>query len=138
MVMLWNVRSLTSNLKLHFILQTLVDKEIGIACITESWLSPEQGHNHTLAVIKSFGFKISFTSRSNRRGGGISVLMKNNINCSTVTHSSDYVSFEWHDVRIHGQTNYCVLCIYRKQEYSMLIFLEEFSRYLLLICLNTQ
>ena len=60
----------------------------------------QNSHNHTLAVIKSFGFKISFTSRSNRRGGGVAVLMKNNINFSTVTHSSDYVSFEWHGVRI--------------------------------------
>ena len=50
--MLWNVRSLVNNLKFHFITQTLADNDIHIACITESWLSPDQGHSHTISEIK--------------------------------------------------------------------------------------
>ena len=72
--MLWNVRSLGNNLKHHFVQQTLEDQNIDIACITETWLSPDFGQDHTLSEIKNFGFNISSTSRKGRRGGGVAIL----------------------------------------------------------------
>ena len=79
-LLLWNVRSLTNNLKVHFILHTLHDNKIDVACITETWLSPELGHNHTnISIIKSRGYNITFDSRSDRNGGGVAFLLKSNI-----------------------------------------------------------
>ena len=135
--MLWNVRSLVNNLKIQFILQTLRDQNIDITCITESWLDPDQGHNHSLAIIKSYGFQVSFTPRKNRTGGGVAVLMKKSVKYTEVKHSFMYTSFEWHGVRIVGSTCYTILCVYRKQEFSMLLFLEELSDYLLALCTDT-
>ena len=68
-VMLLNVRSLANNLKLHFILQTIEDNNIDITCVTESWLN--EGHDHTLAILNMFGYDLSHTIRSNKRGGAV-------------------------------------------------------------------
>ena len=121
------MRSLGNNLKIHCILQTLLDRDILIACITESWLQ-ENGKEHTVAIIKSFGFELSLTCRKNRSGGGIALLVNNSIKFKQVQAPLCFDSLEWNAIRIIGRNcNYIVLCIYRKQEYSMNTFLEDFS-----------
>ena len=93
--MLWNVRSLSNNLKLNFVQQTLEDNDIDIACITETWLSPDYGQNYTVSELQSFGFKISLTSRKNRTGGGVGILVKKSIKFSSLKYTEQYSSFEW-------------------------------------------
>lgn len=125
--MLWNVRSLGNNFKLHCVMQTICDKNISVACITESWL-PDKGHDHTTSIIKSMGYNVSLTCREDRTGGGVAILVKHPIKFTKVRRSLYFNSLEWNGVRIAGGiTNYLVLCIYRKQEISMVSFLEELS-----------
>ena len=64
-LLLWNVWSLCGNLKFHFILQTMKDADIHIACITESWLT--EGHDHIVANIEKLGYKISHYFRADKR-----------------------------------------------------------------------
>ena len=136
--MLWNVRSIANNLKVHFVPQTLKDSNIDIACITETWLDPEQGHNHSIGIIESYGFTLSHTPRKNRKGGGVAFLLRSNINFTPIKRYANYNLLEWHGIRIFGNiTSYRLLCIYRKQEISMKIFLEEFAHFLLSFCSST-
>ena len=114
-------------MKIHCILQTLRDKNVSVACITESWLQ-EKGHDHTVAIIKSFGFSVSLSCRKDRTGGGIATLVKNPIKFTEINTNISFDSLEWNAIRITGHLcNYFILCIYRKQEFSMASFLEEFS-----------
>ena len=131
------MRSLANNLKIHFVLQSLQDKDVDIACITETWLSPELGHNHTISIIESFGYNISFTARKGRKGGGVAFLLKSNLKFAPIKPMCNYTSFEWHGIRLIGRISaYRLLCIYRKQEFTMKIFLEEFSHFLLSFSTN--
>ena len=119
--MLWNVRSLVNNLKFHFITQTLADNDIHIACITESWLSPDQGHSHTISEIKKLGWNISFTARKSKAGGGVVLLLKNFLKFKPLNDSFHFESLEWNGIRVFGlRVTYCILCIYRKQEIFIL------------------
>ena len=136
--MLWNVRSLVNNLKFHFITQTLKDNDIHIACITESWLSPDQGHNHTISEIKKLGWNISFTDRKLRTGGGVVILLKSFLKFKPINKCLIFSSLEWNCVRVFDQkVTYCVLCIYRKQEISMITFTQDLLTLLISVCGDT-
>ena len=122
-------------------METLKDNDIHLACITESWLSPEQGHDHTLFVIQSYGFNISYTSRVDQRGGGVALLVKKGIKYTTLKLKNSigpFLSFEWNGIRIlGGKIMYRILCIYRKQEVSMETFIHELDVLALYFSYNT-
>ena len=129
---LWNVRSISGYLKLHFVQQTLEDKNTDIACITETWLNPYEGHKHILSELNKFGYNVSFRSRKARKGGGVAFLIKKHIKFSRVFKNTlQYNSFEWNGIRVYSpKTTYCILCIYRKQEISFLQFHADLSELL--------
>ena len=132
------MRSLTNNLKIHFILHTLKDSNVDIACITETWLSPELGHEHTISIIKKWGYNIAFEARKNRTGGGVAFVLKPHVKYVALKHYNDYVSFECHGIKVTGDiASYRFLCIYRKQEVSMRTFLDEFLHFMESFCSNT-
>ena len=57
------------------------------------------------------------------------------IKFSSLKYTEQYSSFEWNGIRVFGvATTYCIICIYRKQEVSMLIFLDDLSDLLTSIC----
>ena len=134
-LVLWNVCSLANNLKLHFILQTLTDSKIDIACITESLLT--EGHAHTASVLKSFGFNLTHTFRAKRKGGGVVFILKNNFTFKKIYTQLKFDSFEWHGLRLFTKQVYRMLCIYRKQEFPIAIFLTEVTELMSVLCNNT-
>ena len=133
--MLWNVRSLSNNLKFYFVLQTLIDSDIHTACITETWLN--NGHDHILALLDSYGFSISHSFRASRKGGGVAILVKKELKLKKLTRNLVFDSFEWHGIRYLSKRTVCVLCIYIKQEFSLILFLEELDKLLTSVCGNT-
>jgi len=134
--LLWNVRSLGNNLKLHFVIQTLVDTNIHIACITESWLN--SGHDHTIAILEAHGFAISHSFRPTRKGGGVAFLVRKGINFKRIIKKLEFDSFEWHGIHCIAKQTTHVICIYRKQEFPMLMFLEELNELMTAICGNSR
>ena len=75
-MLLWNVRSM--NRKVDFIMQYIVDRDIDIACITESWLTDES--NSVTFKIKNYGYNISHKHRNNTSGGGVCLIFKPIVN----------------------------------------------------------
>ena len=122
---LWNVWSVCN--KTDEVMQTLIDSDINLAFITETWLSDDTGN--ITSIIRSYGYQIFHTDRSSR-GGGIAVIYRN-IVCSNFTlplhiHVS-INSFEYHIVRMKktSDENYCIISLYRKQEIPVSEFVEE-------------
>jgi len=122
-------------LKLHFIIQTLLDSDIHIACITESWLN--DGHDHTIAVLNSFGFSISHSFRATRKGGGVAILLRKEMKFKKIVNDAVFDSFEWHGIKYLTRNPICILCIYRKQEFPMALFLQELNNLMTSVCGNS-
>ena len=115
-------------------MQTLSDGDIDIACITESWIT--EGHDHTVFLLNSYGFNISHTYRKTRRGGGVAILVRNTIKFKSIPRNGEYASFEWHGIKYLAKRAVSIICVYRKQEVSMGVFLEELNELLTAICCN--
>ena len=117
--------SVTKRSKL-LVMESLCDLDTDIAFITESWLDDET--SLTTAIIKSYGFQICHTYRTGR-GGGVAILYRN-FDCQTLALpwyiSSSISSFEYHVVKIKSLPfSYCAICVYRKQEIPVYLFIEE-------------
>ena len=65
----WNVQSICN--KVDLIMSVLVDNNIDLAFITETWLSSQS--NSITAHIKSYGFDLVHVFRE-ERGGGVGIL----------------------------------------------------------------
>ena len=57
-IRIWNVRSVAKDEKLEGLLQILEDRNIYIACITETWFDRKNGK--FTKSIKDYGFAIIF------------------------------------------------------------------------------
>ena len=79
---LLNARSLSANLPI--ILQYITDYKFSIVAITETWLNSQD--TVTTASLEALNYKLFSKSRNDdRRGGGIMLLVKYNINIISET-----------------------------------------------------
>ena len=134
---LWNARSLTN--KTHAVTDLVVDNNLDILVITESWLTGDSNRDgHTLANLKSCLPNYDFVHRPRKssRGGGIFVLYKSTA-CCTVNTNKDFSSFELLDLTINITPSSVVrlYCIYRppsstRNNVSGSTFLDEFLTFL--------
>ena len=73
-IFVWNVWSALNSEKLTDLLLLLEDKNIQVACITETWFDSITA-NFT-ALIKERGFEIVHSVREGKRGGGTAIIYK--------------------------------------------------------------
>ena len=126
--LLWNVRSI--NNKTDYVMQYLIDSDIDIACITETWLTDTE--NHTTFRLKSYGYQIVHKHRLNGKGGGVGFIYKPNLTLRVIKHDKNYESFEYYCVTVSSSTiarKLAVACVYRKQEVKFDVFYSEFSAF---------
>ena len=120
----WNVRSMVN--KIDELLCVFADNDIDIACISETWLSSQA--NSVTAIIKSAGFNISHCFRE-KRGGGTAILWRDNlekqIHC--ITNLKSFDTFQYQCVTFRGKFKMVILCIYRLQETSFKLFLNDLN-----------
>ena len=109
-------------------LQILQDNDIELCFIAETWLKAQ--NTPITALIKDAGFTITHFNRSNRQGGGVAIISKQN-------HVSKYekvLKFNTFECIIesfkiqHCQFNLTIVLIYRPAHHDENIspFLEEF------------
>lgn len=72
-----NARSVRN--KRNSVIKLICDNDPNCVIITEHWLSQEEAD---LFNIDNFR-KVAFTARKNRRGGGVLILLRNDLNCAT-------------------------------------------------------
>ena len=88
--------------------------------------------------LKKLGWNISFTARKSKAGGGVVLLLKNFLKFKPLNDSFHFESLEWNGIRVFGlRVTYCILCIYRKQEISMIIFVQDLLTLLNTLCADT-
>ena len=111
-------------------MQYLVDNNISVACITESWLT--DSNDFTTFRIKSYGYSVSHKHRELRRGGGVCFIYKLSNKVIESKSKRIYESFEYHLLELCmpcNDSNIVIICIYRKQEISFTQFHAEFSHF---------
>ena len=112
-------------------MQILSDKDISIACITETWFDSKNGT--FTKRIKNAGFEIHHGYRENKRGGGSAIIYKRGL---TVKHgaasTSEYLSFEFSYVTLTLQSKRKMLLanVYRNQEIPIGTFQNEFTAFM--------
>ena len=127
-VMIWNVWSILNENKLKNFLQILDDNDIKLACVTETWFDSEVGTFSK--VIKDEGYILHHAYRNNRRGGGCAILCRKDIYMKKEEASTEeYNSFEYSSASFNLDSRHklYMICVYRKQEVSYDMFLEELT-----------
>ena len=126
----WNPWSILSETKLQNFLQILADRNVCIACVTESWFDVKNGVFSRL--ITDAGYKLHHAYRTDKRGGGVAIIYKKHLAVKDGDASSSrYLSFEYAFVTLTLQSKrrIVLVCVYRNQEISFASFYEEFSSF---------
>lgn len=120
--MAWNVQSLCN--KVDEVVSILSDNHIEIAFISETWFSNQT--NTTTSLIKLAGFNIAHCFRS-KRGGGVGILWHKNLDkqVKVTRTSSDFSTFQYQSLLFHGKFKITLICLYRLQETSFSLFIQE-------------
>ena len=124
---LFNARSI--NNKTLSIKDYIVERDIDITAITETWLNDT---NSDLAVrnICPSGYSFSHVPRLNRTGGGVGVIYNNTLNI-TRYETVSYTSFEFMELLFqHQSCQYRIVVVYRSPSSNGLplnTFSDEFS-----------
>ena len=111
------------------ILAILLDNNIGLAFISETWLSSQS--NITTSVLKQSGYNISHNFRQ-KRGAGVAIIWNDSLDkqirsCSVNSH---YDTFQYQNVIFNGNFKMNLVCLYRLQETSLPLFFQELNDFL--------
>ena len=120
-----NAQSLVN--KVDEVTQFLLDNQIDIACITETWFSSESGV--ATFVIREAGYEIDHLFRS-KRGGGVAILWKPCIKVRCNLKAESYESFQYKNILLDGTMKINLICIYRLQEVPVSKFMDEIEKLL--------
>lgn len=102
-----NVRSICN--KISDLESFLADSDISILALCETWLD----NSFTDAIITPPGFCIKRKDRCAQRGGGVAVLVSENITCVDVNISSEFNPLEAIAVDIFIPYKIRLVCVYR-------------------------
>ena len=93
---LWNARSMKP--KTHMICD-IIERDIDVMAITESWLSGDNRDDPVLADMRNTlpDYKLFHAARINRRGGGICLFLRKAFNVQ-IHETNNFESFEYMDV----------------------------------------
>ena len=119
-IFIWNAQSLAN--KIDEVMQFLIDNDVDIACISETWLSDES--SMVTFKIKESGYMIDHAYRS-KRGGGVAILWKPQIKLKCNLRSKCYQSFQYKNVLLDGLIKTNLICLYRHQEIATAQFMED-------------
>ena len=130
-MLLWNVQSLNIN-KSHSALEYLLEKQIDIVCLSETWFYDER--NYQTALFEDGNYKVFNRPRVTDTIGGAVCILINNRFKTTQLKRTLYSSFEFVSVvcsvsNMHRQKLKIVL-IYRREAVVFSTFIDEFSSFL--------
>lgn len=122
--MAWNVQSLCN--KVDEVMSIMSDNQIQLAFISETWFSHR--NNTITSRIKSGGYNIAHCFRK-KRGAGVGILWHKDLDKQIkVTHISNVFStFQYQSLIFHGKFKMTLICLYRLQETSFSLFINELN-----------
>ena len=125
-ILLWNVWSILNESKLQNFLQIIDDLKVGVACVCETWFDSRKGVFSRM--IKEKGYKLIHGFREKKKGGGVAILYRENLNVKEGEESTtQYLSLEYVYIIITlpSKRRLILMCVYRKQEIPFSCFFEE-------------
>ena len=106
----------------------VVDHDIDILAITETWLRPGNIDEVDIGTLCPTGYRFFHVPRSYSLGGGVGLLFKETINVNSQI-TDTFESFEYMDARPRCLQGIRILVIYRPPGRSSYdLFYEEFSK----------
>ena len=122
--MAWNVQSLCN--KVDEVISILSDNNIELAFFSETWFSSQE--NTITALLKSAGFDITHFYRK-KRGAGVGILWHKNLDkkIKVIRTTRDFSTFQYQNLFFHGNFKINLICLYRLQETSFSLFIEELN-----------
>ena len=129
-----NIRSLPKNHRKLVTLLNTIETQFTTISLTETWL---QDHNYELYEIE--GYTHVSQLRENKKGGGVSIFVKNNLNSKTREDLNyNCIDFQllWIEIDkidIHTDTNIIMGVVYRKPGSESTAFLEKLTDILTII-----
>ena len=130
-VLYLNARSVSANGKADGIRNDLVEEDIDVCVIMETWLTGDENTDTVVCGnLTPQGYALVHTPRVNQRGGGVAIVCKNSFQVTKQTVTT-YESFEHMEVLLQTGCDCVRLCVvYRPTSLSKPQFLEDFSDYL--------
>lgn len=113
----------------------IISNNIDIMALTETWLGTDTD-NIALADLVQDGFDIYTVPRHNRRGGGIALVYKTDLEVNMIKSQEVFTSFEHLECIIGSKNSKLRMCIIYRPPASKLnnvktsVFFEEFSKYI--------
>ena len=105
----------------------LHDNHVDIAFIPETWLSSES--SVTTSAIREAGYEIDHVYRG-KRGGGVAIIWKSNIQVKCNVKSKSYESFQYKNIFLYGNVKMNLVCLYRLQEIPESQFIRDLEDFL--------
>ena len=114
----------------------IVDHDIDVLALTETWLSADDRDDMTIRDIYPTGYEFHSAPRGSR-GGGLAFVYKNTLRlCKKSFVNTKFKSFEYSDMLMrHSATSLRLFTVYRPRptktnKSSIPLFFNEFSRFL--------
>ena len=107
----------------------MLDNQIDISLITESWLKSQK--NYITFLLKESGFNISHFNRNSKTGGGVAIISSYKY-VSKFQKSGQYTSFEVsiQTFGIKDSSGLTFIVIYRHHAENVSVFFDEFHTFL--------
>ena len=131
-----NTRSVCN--KTDIVIDHLIDFDIDIMCLTETWLTNTERHRKTIGDLTLPGFNLINVPRSFRSGGGVAIIHHSSIESKLIQTQHVASSFESMCVcmKFKGTKSPIKLVVLYRPPYSQKnklgfnVFLGEFSNFL--------
>ena len=127
--LLVNARSVCN--KAASIIDLIIENNLDILIITETWLYSDQDAN--IKAITPEGYNVFSNCRDSRKGGGVDIVCRRELTCRLIDSSSNFRSFECFQLDISANNKtMSIFPIYRPEPsmVSMSTFFREFSSYM--------
>ena len=112
------------NNKVGVIHEAMISDNVDIACITETWIKPDDPISQAAFCLQDF--ILHSISRENKRGGGLAFLVKKGIKHKFEVGPKNLLSMEICYLHILDPIKLITMAlIYRKEEIAFLTFLHE-------------
>ena len=106
----------------------VIDNDLDIVGVCETWLHPDD--DAVIAALNPGGHRFCHTPRLHKRGGGVALLYRSNLDVQVVPSSLNISTFEMTEISIvHNSLSMDVCVIYRPPSASSSLkqFIDDFS-----------
>ena len=111
------------------ILDFILEHDVDVLCITETWLTGTEKDNSVISELVPDGYSLMHNPRSSR-GGGIAIIHRSAISVSPLEKIGDFATFEYMECIVKHPQSLRLCVVYRAPKHPAPQFLAEFPEIL--------